>query len=93
VRGLLSGAERKNGWQLAETAGHATPYGLQHLLGRARWDADAVRDALRGYVLDTLAADDAVLVVDETGFLTKGTKSVGVKRQYSGTAGKTRTAR
>lgn len=88
VRGLLSGAERKNGWQLAEDAGNATPYGVQHLLGRASWDANAVRDQLRADVMDSLAADDAVLVVDETGFLKKGTKSVGVKRQYSGTAGR-----
>ena len=88
VRGLLSGADRKNGWQLAEEAGNATPYGLQHLLGRARWDADVVRDELRGYVLEHLGGQDAVLVVDETGFLKKGTKSVGVQRQYSGTAGR-----
>src|SRR5215207_7713588 len=79
VRGLLSGAERKNGWQLAEAAGHATPYGVQHLLGRAHWDADAVRDELRAYVLEQLGDQDAVLIVDETGFLKKGTKSVGVK--------------
>ena len=88
LRGLLSGATRKNGWQLAEDAGNPTPYGVQHLLGRASWDADTVRDELRAYVMDTLAADDAVLVVDETGFLKKGSKSVGVKRQYSGTAGR-----
>lgn len=88
VRGLLSGAERKNGWQLAEDAGDTTPYGLQHLLGRAVWDADAVRDELRDYGVDHLGTQDAVLVVDETGFLKKGTKSVGVKRQYSGTAGR-----
>lgn len=88
LRGLLSGAERKNGWHLAEEAGNATPYGLQHLLGRARWDADAVRDELRGYVRERLGDQEAVLVVDETGFLKKGTKSVGVKRQYSGTAGR-----
>jgi SRSO17 transposase len=89
LRGLLSGAERKNGWQLAETAGHATPYGLQHLLGRARWDADAVRDELRGYVTEHLGDEAGILIVDETGFLKKGTKSVGVTRQDSGTAGKT----
>ena len=88
VRGLLSGAERKNGWQLAEEAGHATPYGLQHLLGRAGWDADAVRDELRGYVREHLGDAAGVLVVDETGFLKKGAHSVGVKRQYSGTAGR-----
>ena len=89
IHGLVSGADRKNGWQLAEDAGHPTPYGLQHLLGRASWDADAVRDELRSYVTERLGDPEAVLVVDETGFLKKGTKSVGVKRQYSGTAGKT----
>lgn len=88
LRGLLSGAERKNGWQLAEEAGNTTPYGLQHLLGRAVWDADAVRDALRSYVSEQLGEAEAVLVVDETGFLKKGTRSIGVKRQYSGTAGR-----
>src|SRR5215218_3839568 len=89
LRGLLSAVERKNGWQLAEVARNATPYGLQHLLGRANWDADAVRDDLREYVLDRLGDEDVVLVVDETGFIKKGQKSVGVKRQYTGTAGKT----
>ena len=89
LRGLLSGAERKNGWQLAEVAGNATPYGIQHLLGRANWDADDLRDDLRGYVTERLGdEEDAVLVVDETGFLKKGKGSVGVKRQYSGTAGR-----
>jgi SRSO17 transposase len=89
LHGLLSGAERKNGWQLAEVAGNATPYGLQHLLGRANWDADALRDDLREYVLERLAGEgEGVLVVDETGFIKKGDKSVGVKRQYTGTVGK-----
>ncbi len=88
LRGLLSAAERKNGWQLAEVAGNATPYGLQHLLGRANWDADAVRDDLREYVIGHLADAESVLVVDETGFIKKGDKSVGVKRQYTGTVGK-----
>ncbi|MCA1719400.1 MAG: IS701 family transposase [Actinobacteria bacterium] len=87
--GLLSGVERKNGWQLAEVAGDATPYGLQHLLGRANWDADLVRDDLRGYVSEHLGEEGAILIVDETGFIKKGQKSVGVKRQYTGTAGKT----
>src|SRR5918993_4428539 len=68
LRGLLSGAERKNSWQLAEAAGDATPYGLQHLLGRANWDADLVRDDLRGYVTEHLGEEDAILIVDETGF-------------------------
>ena len=88
LRGLLSPVERKNGWQLAEQAGEATPDGMQHLLARADWDADQVRDALRAYVVEHLGAEQAVLVVDETGFLKKGTKSVGVQRQYSGTAGR-----
>jgi SRSO17 transposase len=86
--GLLSETERKNGWQLAEVAGNATPYGIQHLLGRANWDADAVRDELREYVSEHLSGEGSVLVVDETGFIKKGDKSVGVKRQYTGTAGK-----
>ena len=89
LRGLLSRAERKNSWQLAEVAGNTTPYGIQHLLGRANWDADQVRDDLRGYVIEHLGDDESVLIVDETGFIKKGDKSVGVKRQYTGTAGKT----
>jgi SRSO17 transposase len=88
LRGLLSPVERKNGWQLAEQAGEATPDGMQHLLARADWDADEVRDDLRAYVVEHLGDEQAVLVVDETGFLKKGTKSVGVQRQYSGTAGR-----
>jgi SRSO17 transposase len=88
LRGLLSAVERKNGWQLAEQAGEATPDGMQHLLARADWDADQVRDDLRAYVVEHLGDGQAVLVVDETGFLKKGTKSVGVQRQYSGTAGR-----
>ena len=88
LRGLLSVVERKNSWQLAEVAGNATPYGIQHLLGRANWDADAVRDDLRAYVVERLVGEESVLIVDETGFIKKGDKSVGVKRQYTGTAGK-----
>jgi SRSO17 transposase len=88
VRGLLGDAERKNGWQLAEHLGDPTPDGVQHLLARADWNADAVRDDLIGYVADHLGHPDGVLVVDETGFLKKGTKSCGVARQYSGTAGR-----
>ena len=88
VRGLLGGAERKNGWQLAEHLGDPTPDGVQHLLARAGWGADAVRDDLIGYVAEHLGHSDGVLVVDETGFLKKGTKSCGVARQYSGTAGR-----
>jgi SRSO17 transposase len=88
IRGLLGGIERKNGWQLAEHLGDPTPDGVQHLLARAAWDADAVRDDLARYVAEHLGHPDGVLVVDETGFLKKGTKSVGVARQYSGTAGR-----
>lgn len=88
LRGLLSPAERKNSWQLAEASGEATPYGLQHLLGRALWDPDAVRDELRTYVIEHLGDTKAVLVIDETGFLKKGRHSAGVARQYSGTAGR-----
>jgi SRSO17 transposase len=87
-QGLLSSVERKNSWQLAEASGSTTPYGVQHLLGRAVWDVDGVRDELRAYVVEHLGDPDGVLVLDETGFLKKGTKSVGVKRQYSGTAGR-----
>lgn len=88
VAGLLSPAERKNGWQLAEISGHSNPYGFQHLLGRANWDADTLRDHLRAYVIDYLADDAAIGVIDETGFLKKGRHSAGVARQYSGTAGR-----
>ena len=88
LRGLLAPVERKNGWQLAEAAGDATPGGVQEFLSRARWDADAVRDDLRDYVVEHLADPGAVLVLDETGFLKKGTKSAGVQRQYTGTAGR-----
>jgi SRSO17 transposase len=88
LAGLLGRVERKNGWQLAEHVGEKTPDGMQRLLSEARWDADVVRDDLRGYVLEHLGDREGILVVDETGFLKKGTKSVGVKRQYSGTAGK-----
>ena len=78
----------QNGWQVAEVVGAINPYALQHLLDRAKWDPDGVRDALRAYVWETLASPNAVLVIDETGFLKKGRKSVGVQRQYSGTAGR-----
>ena len=88
VLGLLSGLRRKNCWTIAEQAGDATPDGMQHLLAAARWDADAVRDDVRGYVIEHLGSPDAVLVVDETGDVKKGTASAGVQRQYSGTAGR-----
>lgn len=81
LRGLLSIVECKNGWQLAESAGDENPYGVQHLLGRADWEADRVRDDLVAYVQDYLADPRGVLIVDETEFLKKGVKSVGVQRQ------------
>jgi SRSO17 transposase len=88
LRGLLGNVGRKNGWQLAEYAGEATPDGMQRLLATADWDPDLVRDDLRSYVVEHLGDPSGVLVADETGFLKKGTTSVGVQRQYSGTAGK-----
>jgi SRSO17 transposase len=88
LRGLLAPVERKNGWQLAEAAGDATPDGVQDFLSRAHWDADAVRDDLQAYVTEQLGNEGAVLVLDETGFLKKGKKSAGVQRQYTGTAGR-----
>ncbi len=88
LHGLLSPIERKNGWQLAEAMGDRTPYAMQHLLDRADWDADTVRDDLRAYVVEHLGDPAAVLVVDETGFVKKGTHSVGVAKQYTGTLGK-----
>ena len=87
VRGLLAPLAVKNGWTLAEAAGDATPDGMQRLLNAAAWDA-GVRDDVRGYVARHLGSADGVLVVDETGFLKKGTRSAGVQRQYSGTAGR-----
>jgi SRSO17 transposase len=87
--GLLGPVQRKNSWQLAEQAGDTSPYGVQHLLGRADWDPDAVRNDLRAYVTEGLHDPEAILIVDETGFLKKGTKSAGVARQYTGTAGRT----
>src|SRR5919202_1867276 len=89
LAGLLGRVERKNGWQLAEQLGEQHPRGVQRLLDAAQWDAEAVRDDLRAYVVENLGDASGVLVVDETGFLKKGTKSVGVARQYSGTAGRT----
>jgi SRSO17 transposase len=88
LRGLLAPLGRKNGWQLAEAAGDRTPDGMQDFLGRMRWEAEAVRDDLRAYVVEHLGDPDAVLVLDETGFVKKGEKSAGVQRQYSGTAGR-----
>jgi SRSO17 transposase len=88
VRGLLAPLASKNGWTLAEAAGNATPDGMQRLLNRAAWDADGVRDDVRGYVVRHLGDAGGVLVVDETGFVKKGARSAGVQRQYSGTAGR-----
>ena len=86
--GMVSGLDRKNCWTIAEHRGDRSPDGLQHLLSRAKWDADAVRDDLRDYVVDAFGDPGAVLVVDETGDVKKGTATVGVQRQYSGTAGR-----
>ncbi len=86
--GLLAPVPRKNSWQLAEQIGDDAPYGVQHLLGRSDWDPELVRDDLRGYVVETIGDDEAVLILDETGFLKKGTHSAGVARQYTGTAGR-----
>ena len=88
LRGLLAPVERKNGWQLAEAAGDGTPDGVQDFLSRVQWDASAVRDDLQAYVVERLGDPQAMLVLDETGFLKNGTKSAGVQRQYSGTAGR-----
>ena len=88
LRGLLGEVDRKNGWQLAEHARETTPDGMQRLLTTARWDADGLRDDVQAYVVEHLGDPGGVLVVDETGFLKKATKSAGVQRQYSGTAGR-----
>jgi SRSO17 transposase len=89
LAGLLGRVERKNGWQMAEQIGEVGPQGAQRLLNAARWDADAVRDDLREYVIEHLGEEESgVLILDETGFLKKGEKSVGVARQYTGTAGR-----
>jgi SRSO17 transposase len=88
LAGLLDRVERKNGWQLAEHLGESGPQGVQRLLNAANWDVNCVRDDLREYVVEHLGEAAGVLIVDETGFLKKGTKSVGVQRQYSGTAGR-----
>jgi len=88
MAGLVSGLDRKNCWTIAEHRGDVTPDGLQHLLARAKWNAEALRDDLRDYVIDAFGHSGAVLVVDETGDLKKGVHSVGVQRQYTGTAGR-----
>lgn len=88
VRGLLAPLADKNGWTLAEVSGETTPVGMQRLLNAATWDVEGLRDDVRAYVAGHLGQADGVLVVDETGFLKKGTHSAGVQRQYSGTAGR-----
>jgi SRSO17 transposase len=88
VDGLLSDERRKTGWMRAEAAGDPGPWRQQAVLGRGRWNADDLRDMVRDYALETLAEDDAVLVIDETGFLKQGQASCGVGRQYTGSAGK-----
>ena len=93
LQGLLSPLERKNGWHLAEAAGDASPDGVQDFLARMHWDADAVRDDLRAYVVEHLGDPDAVLVLDETGFLKKGGKSAGVNASTPAPPGALRTAR
>lgn len=88
LKGLLSNCQRKNGWQLAELMGELTPDGVQRLLSSAKWDVNGVRDDLQSYIVEHLGDSSAIGVLDETGFLKQGKKSVGVKRQYSGTAGR-----
>ena len=92
VCGLLADLPRKNCWSIAEHAGNSDPHGMQHLLARASWDTDGVRDDLRDYVIEHLGDSDAVLVVDETGDVKKGRHTVGVQRQYTGTAGRVENA-
>jgi SRSO17 transposase len=87
IKGLLSDVERKNGWQLAESIGDNTPYGVQNFLNRASWNADTVRDDLQSYVTEHIGSEDGIIILDETGFLKKGDESVGVQYQYTGTAG------
>src|SRR5688572_23743625 len=88
VKGLLSEVERKNGWQLAEQMGEARPDGTQRLLNGSVWDVEGVRQALVSWVVEEFGNAEGILIIDETGFLKKGNQSAGVKRQYSGTAGR-----
>ena len=88
LEGLLGPVKRKNGWQLAEHLGDARPWRTQRVLSHVLWDEEAARDLCRGYAVERLGASDAVLVVDETGFVKKGERSAGVARQYTGTAGR-----
>src|SRR5215217_1842251 len=92
LEGLLGSVRRKNGWQLAEHLGDARPWRTQRVLSHVLWDEEAARDLCRDHVVERLGADDAVLVVDETGFLKKGERSAGVARQYTGTAGRVENA-
>jgi len=88
IKGLLGSVERKNGWQLSEYLGETTPYAVQQFIYRGRYSSDSLRDELRGYVSDEIGEADGLLVIDDTGFLKQGKESCGVKRQYSGTAGR-----
>lgn len=88
LRGLLSRVDRKNTWQMAEAVGDQTPDGMQRFLYRTEWDADEARDILQQVVIEEFGDEDGIGTVDETGFIKKGNRSVGVKRQYSGTVGK-----
>jgi SRSO17 transposase len=88
LRGLLAPVHRKNCWQMAEAVGQQDPQPMERLLYSARWDEDGVRDELQRFVIERFGDKSGIGVIDETGFLKKGTKSVGVKRQYTGTAGK-----
>jgi SRSO17 transposase len=89
VRGLLADVPRKNSWQLAEHVGHGSAYRLEWLLGGAKWDADALRDRVREYVVASLGAEDGVLIADDTQVIKKGDKSVGAARQHCGATGQT----
>jgi len=89
MTGLLAPLERKNGWTVSEQVGQVRPDSIQRLLNHSEWDQDAVRDDVRAYVVETIGAADGILIGDDTGFLKKGTRSAGVQRQYTGTAGKT----
>lgn len=89
LQGLLSNIPRKNGWQLAETVGATTPYGIQQFVYRAKWNPDDIRDDLRAYVVEHLSDPEAVFVIDESGFVKEGAHSVGVQVQYCGTVGRT----
>lgn len=88
IKGLLSRAERKKGWQMSEIPGESTPYRMRQFIGHGRWSADELRDVLQNYVKEKFQDETAVLVADETGFLKQGKMSAGVQRQYSGTAGR-----